>query len=89
MKQGRLENGFEFTIDEEVMDDMELVDAMAEAEESDPLKFSTVVLKVLGKEQRNRLYDYLRDENGKVPIMAVANAITEILKSAGEDGKNY
>lgn len=88
MIQGKLENGFEFTIDEKILDDMELVDAMAEAEGENPLKFSTVILKVLGKEQRDRLYDILRNEDGRVPIEAVSDAITEILKSAGEDGKN-
>lgn len=88
MIQGKLENGFEFTIDDRILDDMELVDAMAEAEGENPLKFSTVILKVLGKEQRDRLYDILRNEDGRVPIEAVSDAITEILKSAGEDGKN-
>ena len=89
MKKGKLNNGFEFEIDENVLDDMELLDDMAEAEGDNPLKISSVIVKVLGKEQRKRLYDSLRGENGKVSIEAATNAFTEILKIAGgEDGKN-
>lgn len=88
MRTGKLENGFEFAIDEEALDDMELLDAMAEAEAGDALKASKVILKVLGAEQRNRLYDHLRTESGRVPVEATMNALADILNAAGEEGKN-
>ena len=88
MRKGQLENGFNFEIDEEALDDMELLDAMAEAEEGDALKMSKVMLRVLGKEQRDALYSHLRNESGRVPIEAAMNALVEILNGAGEEGKN-
>lgn len=89
MKQGKLKNGFKFEIDENVLDDMELLDDMAEAEGENPLKISAVIVRVLGKEQRKRLYDSLRGEDGRVHIEDATAAFTEILKIAGEeDGKN-
>ena len=88
MKNGTLENGFAFQIDEEALDDMELLDAMAEAEGGDALKVSKVMLKVLGKEQRDALYEHLRNEAGRVPVEAAMNALVEILNNAGEEGKN-
>lgn len=88
MKKGKTESGFKFEIDEKVLDDMELIDAMAASQGEDPTQISVVVVKIFGAEQRKRLYDHVRDENGRVPIGEVANIITEIINSLGEDGKN-
>ena len=87
MKKGKLENGFEYEVNEDVLDDMELLDAMAEAEE-DPLKISVISKKVLGTGQRKRLYDHLRRQDGTVPVEDASQAIVDILMDLGEDGKN-
>lgn len=88
MKKGKTESGFKFEIDEKVLDDMELIDAMAASQGEDPTQISTVVVKIFGAEQRKRLYDHVRTEDGRVPINEVANIITEIINSLGDDGKN-
>lgn len=88
MKKGKTKSGFEYEIDENLLDDMELIDAMAAAQGEDPTQISTVVVKVFGKEQRKRLYDHLRTEDGRVPVTDVANTITEVIESIGDDGKN-
>lgn len=87
MKKGKTQSGFKYEIDENVLDDMELIDAMALAQGEDPTQISVVVLKLFGKEQRKRLYDHVRD-NGRVPVNKIADIITEILESLGDDGKN-
>lgn len=87
MKKGKTQSGFKYEIDESVLDDMELIDAMALAQGEDPTQISVVVLKLFGKEQRKRLYDHVRD-NGRVPVNKIADIITEILESLGDDGKN-
>ena len=87
MKKGKLNNGFEYEVDENVLDDMELLDALAEAEEN-PLKISVVSRKVLGTEQRKRLYDHLRREDGTVPVEDASQAIIDILEDMGDEGKN-
>ena len=87
MLKGKTESGFCFEINEKDLDDMEFVEALAELEENS-LKLPKVCNMLLGKEQKEKLYDHLRDENGKVPVDAVSNAIVEIMLVAGESTKN-
>lgn len=88
MKKGTTTNGFKYEIDEKVLDDMELIDAMAASQGDDPTQISTVVVKIFGEDQRKKLYDHVRTEDGRVPVTEVANIITEIIESIGDDGKN-
>lgn len=87
MLTGTLKNGFEFEIDEGALDNMELIDAMAAAQEDDPTKFSKAVLILLGEEQRNRLYEHVR-KDGRVAISDVTEAFVEIFQTIGDQGKN-
>lgn len=87
MLKGTTGSGFEFEIDSEELTNMEFLDLLAEANEGSALAFSRAVDWMFGKEQKKRLYDHLRDENGKVPIEAV-NAIVEEIMSYEEDTKN-
>ena len=87
MVKGILQNGFEFEIDVEELDDMEFVEALADVEEN-PLAFPKVCTLMLGEEQKKRLYDHLRNEKGKVPVKAVRESIIEIMRVSGEETKN-
>ena len=87
MIRGKLESGFEYEVAEEVRDNMELLDAIVEADEN-PLAVSKVVKLLLGENQRRKLYDYLRTEKGNVPILAVSNAVAEIFRGSGQAVKN-
>ena len=81
-------SGFECLVDKKQMDDMELVDKTAEADAGNPLAVSAVIEKVLGKEQKAKLYNHLRNEDGRVPIEKVGEEIVEIITSLGSEGKN-
>lgn len=81
--KGKTSTGFEFDIEDERLDDMELVDIMAEIDEN-PLLMSRLCKMLLGEEQKKRLYDHLRSEDGRVPIEATTNAIQEIFNSPGD-----
>lgn len=87
-KRGELANGFKYEVDENVLDDMRLVDAIAEAEGENPLKVSKVVTMVLGDEQKERLYKSLENETGRVPVKVAMDALMEIFNRLGEEGKN-
>lgn len=86
--KGKLKNGFEFDIDEKALDNMELIDAMAEAQDDNPAKFSKAILLLLGKDERDRLYDHIREQDGRVPIQAVSDSFVEIFQALGDQGKN-
>ena len=81
--KGKTSTGFEFDIEDERLDDMELVDIMAEIDEN-PLLMPKLCKMLLGEEQKKRLYDHLRSEDGRVPIEATTNAIQEIYNSPGD-----
>ncbi len=88
MITGKTPGGFAFEIDEKALDDMNLVDALAEASGDDPLQFSRAVRLLLGDDQRRRLYEHLKEEDGRVPLERVGQALNAIFAAAGNAGKN-
>ncbi len=86
MMKGATRHGFAFEVSKKVLDDMELLDAIAEID-TNPLALSKVLVKVIGPEQKKALYDHLRGEDGRVSVRAVSEAISDIFTSSGQ-GKN-
>ena len=82
----KLDNGFEATIEPEQLDDMYFIEALAGIE-NNVLELSKALSMLLGDEQKKALYKSL-EVNGKVPLQAVNDAITEIMTKAGEEIKN-
>lgn len=85
--KGTTRSGFSFEVDSAIMDDMELVDALADANGKRPLAISEVVSKVFG-DQKAALYDHLRTEDGRVPMTDVSAEVSDVLAALGDDGKN-
>ena len=89
MIKGTTESGFASELADSAMDNMELVDALGELDEGGhPFAMCRVCRLLLGEEQRKRLYDHLRTEEGNVPIKALGTEIMEILRGSGDAGKN-
>ena len=82
----KLENGFECSVDETVLDDMEFVDLLADCEEN-PHHIGKLVLMLFGTEGKKRLYDHLRVD-GRVPIAKVNEAVEQLFNALGEQSKN-
>lgn len=87
MIEGKTKSGFAYSISDENVNNMELLDALAEAEDENPLRISKVLRLLLGDEQRKELYGHLREENGRVPVEAVMTELKEIL--ANDGSKNF
>lgn len=85
--KGVTKSGFAFEIPENVMDNMELVDILADEETDMSFRISRITRMVLGKEQRQRFYDHHRTEDGRVPVEAVIREMDEIFRTF-EQGKN-
>lgn len=81
-------SGFCCEIAPEVLNNMELVDALAEVQNGNSLAYPTVCLLILGKETRTRLYNHLRNEAGRVPPADVDRELTEIMNALGQPAKN-
>lgn len=73
------ETGLKLEIDENVFDDMELIDALAELTEN-PIAISKVVKLMFGTAGKKLLYDHCRDESGRVSTVNVNNEITDIFQ---------
>lgn len=76
--KGKTESGFEFEIEKAQLDNYELFEAIAELEEK-PMTITKVIKLLLGDEQKKRLVDHCRGENGITSIESMNNEITEIL----------
>ena len=86
MLEGKTKSGFSFSIEDNVLDDMRLVDALAEID-ANPMAISKVVQLLLG-DQRNALYAHLARDDGSVPVEAVVEAVMDIFQAGDKRAKN-
>jgi hypothetical protein len=87
MINGKTKTGFQFSVDENCMNDMELVDILADDSVDEAFRMSSLVKKLLPGDQRKALYDHVR-VNGRVPVDAVIAEVEDIFASMGNPGKN-
>lgn len=88
MINGKTKSGFAFSVDENAMNDMELVDVLADKEIDDAFRMSYILKRLLPADQRKKLYDHVRTDNGRVPVDAVVAEIEDIFAAMGDQGKN-
>nr|DAJ26463.1 MAG TPA: hypothetical protein [Caudoviricetes sp.] len=81
MIKGKTVSGFVYEIDEHRLDDMELLELVAEADENMTL-MPKVLSKLLGKKQKKRLYDFCREKNGNVPVEKTVRVMEEIFRDS-------
>ena len=83
--KGTTTSGFEFTINKKNLDNMDLVDALADLGDGANLAIVKVVRLLLGEAQKKKLYDYVRDDSGIVPQEKINTEVTEIFAICNED----
>jgi len=82
-----LECGAELHIKRETLDNMELMDELVAVDEGDPTAVSRILRLILSKEDKEALYNALR-EDGRVPTSKVIVALKDMFDKIGEQGKN-
>lgn len=87
MKKIKMESGITLEIKDNVMDDMELLDDLVALDEGNGYAISRVVGRILGTEEKKKLYDSLRVD-GVTPVSKVVEAMKEIFDKLGDAGKN-
>ena len=87
MIDGVTKTGFHFSVDENSMNDMELVDIMADESVPEAFRVSHILRKMLPSDQRSALYDHVR-VNGRVPVESVLKEVDDIFSAMGNPGKN-
>ena len=79
MITGQTKSGFNYHIDENILQDYELLEAIAETEKN-PIFITKVVRMLLG-DDTDKLKEHVRDENGHVSIEKMNVEITEIFEA--------
>ena len=82
IKEITTKSGFKISMNPDVTDNMELVDALAQAND-DGISIVKVANMLLGEDDKRRLYDHLRTDDGRVPMEPFMTEIEEILNSLG------
>lgn len=88
MVSGKTKTGFAFSVDENAMNDMRLVDVLADKEIDDAFRMSHILKLLLPDNQRKQLYKHVRTATGRVPVDAVVAEIEDIFAALGDAGKN-
>ena len=77
-----LSDGYEVTLDDNVLDDWELLCGLVAVEKGNDAALVPVFDRLLSPEEKTNLLEHLRDEKGRVSIWTVAKCIGELLNSA-------
>ena len=81
----KTKNGFECEIEDKVLDDYELVEALTDMEEN-PLAIKGVVDKLFGK-SKAKAFDFIREKHGYVSTKEISQLVIDIFNGI-KNGKN-
>ena len=84
MKSGITATGFEFEIEDEVLDDYELLEILTDIDAGDLTVVPKMVDMLLGNEQKKKLKEHVRATTGRVSTKAMMDEIALILSSNNE-----
>lgn len=83
----KTESGFEFKIEPERFNDMRIIDAYVaiSKNENDIMALHTLAELILGADGKARLYDHIKQPDGRVPADAFGRELGEIMRAAQEN----
>lgn len=87
MHKGVTSSGFEFELADEALDDYELLEILHKIDNGDNGLIVDMVDKLLGENQKEKLKEHVRAENGRVSAKLLLGEVMEIFKS-NDAGKN-
>ena len=87
MIKGTTKSGFDYTVQEEALDDYELLEELREIDKGNTSLVVDAIEKIIGPEQKEQLKEHVRDEAGRVSIKRMFDEIGEILRG-DQQGKN-
>lgn len=87
MITGKTAKGFDFAVQDDVLDDMELLEGLISLDNGEVSHLTDTLEALLGKEQKKALYEFLRGENGRVKATDVMAAVAEIFAALSDKSK--
>lgn len=80
MVEGTTNSGFEFVIDGDALTDAEFLEDFVELRDgTDSLRLFRIIERMLGKDQKKKLYDHVRNDAGKVTVTALAAEFSDLI----------
>lgn len=76
--KGKTKSGFAYTLRDGFADDMELLELLVDIDDGNAAVLPKVLSRLLGDEQKRKLYDHCRTEDGRVPMTVVAEEVAQI-----------
>ena len=83
----KTESGFECDFERDAFNDMELLEAVENMDNGEAMAFLPFVRKLFAPEDKKRLYDSVREPDGRVPVEKIGQVIGEIIKALPEAEK--
>lgn len=80
MMQGKTKSGFAYSIPESRLDNMELLEVLVDIDKGNGTQLPDALEMLLGRDQKQALYDHVRNSEGIVPVSAVSAELMEILQ---------
>lgn len=87
MLTGKTKSGFEFEIDEEILDDYDFLELLCRIDEGESALVIKMVDRLLGAEQKEKLKNHVKTETGRVSAKRLLEETMEIF-NATKEGKN-
>lgn len=84
MLKGISASGFEFEIDEEVLDDWEMIELLQEIDDGSVGKIAKAIVFLLGKEQYKKLKNFIKARDGKIKASVMIDEFTSIMNAEKE-----
>lgn len=87
MLRGKTESGFEFELEDNVLDDWKLIKYLRNVDKGDAQYIVDVAERLLGEEQCEKLENFIEEKYGKATGTLMTKEIASILE-ATKEGKN-
>lgn len=84
MKTGKTSTGFEFTLEEDVLDDYELLEILTAVDKGEYGRITEMVERLLGENQKEQLKAHVRNNSGKVSAAKLLDEVKEIFDASNE-----
>ena len=88
MKKVKLDSGVTLEIPDNAIDDMEFLEMLISIDKGNGLAMPEAIERLIGKEQKEKLYNAIRKEDDRVHVKDVRDSFMEILTKLGDKGKN-
>lgn len=84
MISGKTSGGFEFELQDGVLDNWEMLEMIQEMDSGNTAIITRLVPALLGPEQTQKLKDFVRQPNGVIRISDMSNAVADIFASCNQ-----